>query len=638
MKTASLHVGLHLTLNNVEYEIDRINGMNCYLIRIKDGAIEVIEKKDIAMLLSQGSIVLQRQNIIESKAKLTVDLSTLSRDDRSTITNKLHFVKRACRVLGPKPTRVNLDDVIEQVANKLNLDAPSVSTVFRWWKKWSESHQDPMVLLNKRSGSSKNRKLNKIVISEFYEAINEVYLTTQCVTKWAVSDVLYGRLKSLRRKGHSENETKMPSRAQFYRLFDKLDPYEVMRARKGQSVAEKHFRITGAGPVVNRILERVEVDHSPLDVMVIDKVTQEAIGRPNLTVYIDYYSKMMLGMEIGFEPPSSVSVMRALKNSILTKEYISKFPRVKEKWESYGIPHALICDNGSEFHSHDLKRVCEELNIELQYCPKRNPHYKGAVERYIKTLNNAVSHNLPGTTKTNINERGDYESIKHAVCTLDDVIALVHEWFVNIYQNTQHRTTLRTPAKLWKEGLSIVEPVLPESAEKLDIITCKQAIRMLSHKGIELNNLFYKEDFLFELRRRNINNYQVSIRYDPMDLGYIWVLDEINNEFLKVSCTTRGTNGLSERAYKAIRKREKEKGNKDFDRNKLLEYREDFREDINQRTKSKNLRPKTKKAQYNLPVNVVPKKPETITLKYKNNNSEQQSYQSFEVIKGGDDE
>ena len=641
MKIASFHVGLRLTLNNSQYEIDRINGVTCYLIKYSDGATIALAKKKMAMLLSKGELVLENKSN-ESNEKVSNasgDLSTLSEDERVIIDMKLHFIERACEMLGYKPTTVKLGSVIDDVVDELKTEPRSISTVYRWWITWTKSNKDPLALLNKSSGSTKNRRLNKRVITEFYEAVNEVYMTKERVSKWTVNAALSRRLRNLRHQGYSEDETKMPSKAQFYRLFDKLDPYDVMRARKGKFEADKYFRISGAGPIVTRILERVEVDHTPLDVMVIDKETGEVIGRPNLTVYLDYYSKMMLGMEIGFEPPSEISVMKALKNAILTKEYISKFPRVKEQWESYGIPHALICDNGLEFHSHNLRRVCQELTIELQFCPKKQPHYKGAVERFIKTVNNAVSHGLPGTTKTNIDERGDYDSVENAIFTLDEAIALVHEWFVNIYQNTEHRTTLRTPANLWKEGLTEVEPVMPESTEKLSIITCKQAVKVLSHKGIEHNNLFYNADILFELRRRSLKNYEVSIRFDPMDLGYIWVLDELNNEFLKVSCTTpEYADGLSERAHKAIRKNVKEKGNKDFDKEKLLEYREEFRDSINQQSKSKKLRPRTQASRYNLPVKSGPIRAETLSRKYKNKPDAHQCYKSFEVIEGDHDE
>jgi|GEM_PF-7125258 len=75
MKTIYFHVGLHLTLNNVQYEIDRIKDLTCYLLRIKDGAIKTKEKKELITLLSQGKVV----------------LGTNALDDLCLETNVYHF-------------------------------------------------------------------------------------------------------------------------------------------------------------------------------------------------------------------------------------------------------------------------------------------------------------------------------------------------------------------------------------------------------------------------------------------------------------------------------------------------------------------------------------------------------------------
>jgi len=640
MKTIYFHVGLHLTLNNVQYEIDRIKDMTCYLLRIQDGAIETKEKKELVTLLSQGKVVLGTNELDDNEPQNSVaDLSTLSEDKQQLIEQRLKYIERARLMLGDKPTVLKLDIIIEDISSGTNSKAPSVSTVYRWWNKWEASYRDPLSLLNRKTGSVKHRTINQIVLKEFFEVVNEVYMTQQRVSKLTVSNALSRRLRKLKYQGYSEDEIKMPSRAQFYRLFKKLDPFDVMCAREGKLKAEKHFRISGAGVVVKRILERVEVDHTPLDVVVVDELTLEPIGRPTLTVYLDYYSKMMLGLEIGFEPPSEISVMKGLKNTILTKDYAQVYPSVKETWDTYGVPHALICDNGLEFHSHNLRRVCRELNIELQFCPKKQPHYKGAVERLVKTINNAVSHNLPGTTKTNIIERGDYNARQHANCTMKQVNELIHEWFINVYQNTPHRTTLRTPAELWKEGLNQVEPILPESLEKLNIITCKEALKTLSHKGIEHNNLFYNSNILIGLRRRNIKNEKVSIRFDAMDLGYIWVFDDFYDEFLKVTCTTpEYADGLSERAHKAIRKELKEKGERDFDKEKLQEYREEFTNNMLELSKEDKLSTRTKFARLNIGVKTVPNKPKTLSSSYKNNKREILNFKKFDVLDGVSDE
>lgn len=127
---------------------------------------------------------------------------------------------------------------------------------------------------------------------------------------------------------------------------------------------------------MTHILERVEVDHIILDIMVFNENTKQVDGRPTLTALIDVYSRMILGIEIGFQPPSQLSVMRALKNAILPKNIKREEKLDKHDWPAYGIPITFVCDNGMEFHAKDLRRMCAELNIELIFCPKQQPHYK----------------------------------------------------------------------------------------------------------------------------------------------------------------------------------------------------------------------------------------------------------------------
>lgn len=600
MKTASLHAGLHLTLDSCPYTIERIVDGTCYLISDKDGSLVIRPKREIAEMLCAGKVTVQG-NRQEVKLQLGRDLSTLTDSQRQQLEERLMYLKNVAHWLGHQPTMKGLDTVVSAINEESGKQSPSSVTVYRWWKRWVESGHDPMVLINRKTGSSKPRKFNAHVMQIFHETVSEFYLTRQCLRKKAVYEEMSIRLKRLRQSGYIGDDLNMPSQAQFYRLFDGLDKYEEMAARKGRHVAEQYFRASGAGPVVTRILERVEVDHTPLDVLVVDPITKQVVGRPTLTVYLDYFSKMMLGMEIGFEPPSELSHMRALKNAILTKEYISDFPRIKEKWLSYGIPAAIICDNGLEFHSHNLRRVCQELCIELQFCPKKQPHYKGAVERYLKTLNHSVSHTLPGTTRSNPEHRGDYPSQKQAVYSLTEVNQYVHEWFINIYQQTVHRTTGRTPAALWNEGLKVVEPVLPESLEKLNLILCKQEKRTLSKKGIELSSLFYNCVALDAIRHRSLKNTEVAVRYDPTDLGCIWVLDEQRETFIKAQCTQpEYANGLTMRSHKAIRAAVREKGKQDFDQEKLLEYKASFRQQVAADMKDRSLRKRARAARHDI--------------------------------------
>lgn len=389
-----------------------------------------------------------------------------------------------------------------------------------------------------------------------------------------------------------------PSRAQFYRILDQIDKYDAMAAREGKRVADKHFRATGAGAVTHHILERVEVDHTPLDVIVINERTGLADGRPTLTLLLCRHSRMILGFSIGFEPPSELSVMRALRHAILSKAYVKEqYPDIHHEWPAYGIPHTLICDNGLEFHSHQLRRVCAELNIELQFCPKQQPHYKGAVERFLGTLNRAVCHRIPGTTFSNIAHRGDYNSADMARITLADLKSLIHEWVIDIYHQEVHRTTHRMPSAMWTDGLGMVEPMLPESLMQLNLILTKETTRRLSHQGVQVHHLFYNSAELGLLRIRSNARYDVSVRYDPEDMGAVWVYDELQGDYIHVPCTNPDyAEGLTLRQHDQILKDTKQRGLDEQDQEELLESKARFQQKIEQLSRNKLIRERKKAA------------------------------------------
>ena len=52
----------------------------------------------------------------------------------------------------------------------------------------------------------------------------------------------------------------------------------------------------------------------------------------------------------------------------------------------YGYPTRLLCDNGSQFKSHDLKHWCKTNKVKYEPAPPNYPETKGKVERAIRNL------------------------------------------------------------------------------------------------------------------------------------------------------------------------------------------------------------------------------------------------------------
>ena len=116
-----------------------------------------------------------------------------------------------------------------------------------------------------------------------------------------------------------------------------------MVARYGKRRAEMEFRISGTGPQTSRALQRVSMDHTPGDIIVVDDNSMLPLGRPTITSALDEHTRCLLGFYAGFEPPSCLSVMRCLKHAILPKTYVGReFPSVKNHWDCYGVPELVV--------------------------------------------------------------------------------------------------------------------------------------------------------------------------------------------------------------------------------------------------------------------------------------------------------
>ena len=184
----------------------------------------------------------------------------------------------------------------------------------------------------------------------------------------------------------------------------------------------------GAGPVrpvpgeyrAEYPLEVVQIDHTLVDVIVVDRQTRRPLQRPWLTLAVDVASRTVAGFHLALEPPSAISVALAIQNFVLPKDAFLSRLGVAAEWPAAGLPDAIHLDNAKEFRSRALRRAAEEYGIELIHRPVATPHYGGHIERLIGSMMGAV-HLLPGTTFSRVAERGTYDSSGQSALTLDEL-------------------------------------------------------------------------------------------------------------------------------------------------------------------------------------------------------------------------
>ena len=371
-----------------------------------------------------------------------------------------------------------------------------------------------------------------------------------------------------------------------------IPAFDKHAARYGHDSAVKAFRGVTGHSVTQAPLERAEIDHTLLDLMVVDDQSGLPLGRPSVTACIDCYSRCILGIYIGFNPPSYQSVAACLKDCFLPKVNLPRdYPGIVNEWPAYGVMHNLVVDGGLEFYSASLEQVCLSLNINWIAAPRRTPWFKGKIERFLGTMNRSVAHGVPGTTFSNIFEKGDYNPAKHAVVTLSTLRKVVRMWIADVYHQQVHRSLHTTPAKMWTSSIRPEDIRLPDETTQLDVVMGRVESRSLTHKGIEFEGLFYNSPELTELRRKEGANLIVEIRITEDDIGSIYVLSPKTSKAYTVpALDCEYANGISLWQHKVIKNYQRRHFDKDYGVDGWLQAKNEIARLIDESLKLKRTR------------------------------------------------
>lgn len=460
--------------------------------------------------------------------------------------------------------KLRIDEVYNNnVQLEIYTEKVGFSTVYRWIKYFEKSHGDirslvPGYLDCRRKGKSKLcAELDKIIA----KAITNKYLTPERGTLQSVLDEVEEKLDNYNRLPSSEIKLKLPSLTTIWNKTNQLDPKFVAECRYGKIVANEMFKeVYAGGPQkYTQPLEAVYIDHSVLDLFLVDENDGLPIGRPYLTYSMDATSHYPLGFYCGFIPPSYASVSECLYHSILPKNYMNDiFPEIKEPWLAYGLPEKIICDNAGEFHSASFEDAAKQLGILIEYGRPHTPEDKAEIERFFKTLNTILLHRMPGTTFSNILERKDYDPKQNAVISLQDFEYILHIFFTGMASKAHSQLNGLSPAKVWEIGCIERPPALHCSAEELYSLLGAIDYRTITNKGIQFYELYYQSSELAELRLR-VKNDKVRFKYHPNDISYIRVWDDYKMNYIKVPCTdqeyTKGLSLWKHRIILGVRKR-----------------------------------------------------------------------------------
>ena len=317
-----------------------------------------------------------------------------------------------------------------------------------------------------------------------------------------------------------------------------LDPLKATRRREGQDASRSLQGVGGEPPAVTAPLEQVQIDHTVIDLIVVDERDRQPIGRPYLTIAIDVFTRCVLGMVVTLEAPSSVSVGLCLVHVACDKRPWLEGLNIEMEWPMSGKPRLLYLDNEAEFKSEALRRGCEQHGIRLDYRPLGQPHYGGIVERIIGTAMQMIHDELPGTTFSNPDQRGDYDSENKAALTLREL----ERWLtlaVGTYHGSVHNGLLQPPAARWAEAIArtgVPTVITRTTAFLVDFLPIIR--RTLTRTGFVIDHIHYYADALKPWIARRDRLPAFLIRRDPRDISRIWVLEPEGQHYLEIPYRT----------------------------------------------------------------------------------------------------
>jgi putative transposase len=228
-----------------------------------------------------------------------------------------------------------------------------------------------------------------------------------------------------------------------------VDAERRPRTRQDKSALGRLLPVPGEFPAA-RPLDVVQIDHTPVDVFVVDAEDRLAMSRPWLTLAIDVHTRMVAGYHLSLDEPSVVSVGLCLLNAVFDKAALLEAKGVDAAWPTMGLPRTIHVDNGPEFHSKAFLRGCQEHGIHVDWRPPGTPRYGGHIERLIGTQMGAV-HMLPGSTGGSVADRQGRDAQARASLTMRELERWLVLEIAGKYHQRIHASLHRPPIALWRE-------------------------------------------------------------------------------------------------------------------------------------------------------------------------------------------
>lgn len=500
-----------------------------------------------------------------------LSLDSLKGAQLDDLNRKMAYVVAVRQAHLSRGRRRAIERLVAQVAQRRNESKPpSTSAVMRWLRLFETAQQAPQALVSGNAQRVRTSKLHPEMDRLVVESIRKYYLTRDRFSLRHTLAMVRAQAKPLIAAGKlTEVDTKL-SLSTLSRRVQALDRYRVIEAREGPGRARMETRTTMDGTTAQYPLDAVEVDHTPLNWVVICDRTGLPLGRPLLTVMIDAYSGYVLGFYVSFYGAGLSSVSGVLRCALQPKFDMVAGIALEHGWLGDGIPDLIRLDNGLEFHSPVFQRMGWDLGTYFTYCRVRTPWLKPHVERFFGSLDNLTL--ARGRVHKRVANVVNIDPDKDAAIMFSAFVRGLVMYVVDFHPFQINERKLARPYDLMEEGLVRVPPArFPHDFTRLRMVSALSKQLTVHQGGVDLHGLPFGGAELLPMRGAHGERFKAWIKWDPDDMSQVWVQDPGNEQWVASPCRWGDyANGLSWNQHLQIRKFARQ----EFKNNGAYEYLE----------------------------------------------------------------